>query len=338
MCALALIASALPVPETIHSRFEVRCHTGTGRWGRNIETPGEDPYVSGEYATNFVKGFQESSVDENHLLASACCKHYVANSVEHSTEDGMTWDRFEIDSEVTMQDLMDSYMPAFQSCVEKGRVSGLMCSLNAVNGKPACADDWLLNEVARKDWGFEGYITTDCDGYPQSYQYHNYSGSPEEGVRDMLRAGLDVDCAFGSGIALDAQTVSSALRMGVVTEADVDKALTHLFMVRMRLGHFDRDSALQKIPESVICSEDHAATAREGATQGSTLLKNDANTLPLSKSLATVAVIGPNADLSQAIAGYYGAGHPCAAPLPSKTRFPSMVSEKRSPTRVFLAS
>ena len=129
-----LIAVDFPVLETIiHSRIEVLCHTGTGRWGRNIETPGEDPYVSGEYATNFVKGFQESSVDEDHLLASACCKHYVANSVEHSTEDGMTWDRFEIDSEVTMQDLMDSYMPAFQSCVEKGRVSGLMCSLNAVN-------------------------------------------------------------------------------------------------------------------------------------------------------------------------------------------------------------
>lgn len=82
----------------------------------------------------------------------------------------MTWDRFEINSQVTMQDLTDSYMPAFQSCVEKGRVSGLMCSLNAVNGKPACADDWLINEVARQDWGFEGYVTTDCDGYPQSYQ------------------------------------------------------------------------------------------------------------------------------------------------------------------------
>ncbi len=132
-----------------------------GRWGRNLETPGEDPYVSGEYASNFVKGFQESSVDEDHLLASACCKHYVANSVEHSTEDGMSWDRFEIDSKVSMQDLLDSYMPAFQSCVEKGRVSGLMCSLNAVNDKPACADDWLLNEVARKDWGFNGYVTTD---------------------------------------------------------------------------------------------------------------------------------------------------------------------------------
>ena len=112
-----------------------------GRWGRNLETPGEDPYVSGEYATNFVQGFQESEADETHLMASACCKHYVANSVEHTEENHMTWDRFEIDSEVTQQDLVDSYMPAFQACVEKGRVSGLMCSLNAVNGVPACAND-----------------------------------------------------------------------------------------------------------------------------------------------------------------------------------------------------
>ncbi len=118
---------------------------------------------------------------------------------------------------------------------------------------------------------------------------------------------------------------------GVITEADVETALDHLFMVRMRLGHFDPNGALQQIPESVICSDEHATTAREGSTQGSTLLKNDAKTLPLSKSLGTVAVIGPNADLSKAIAGYYGSGDPCAAPLPSKTRFPSMVCEKSSP-------
>ena len=105
----------------------------------------------------------------------------------------------------------------------------------------------------------------------------------------------------------------------------MDTALQHLFAVRMKLGHFDPNGALQQIPESVICSEEHAATAREGAIQGSTLLKNDAKTLPLSTSLATVAVIGPNADLSKAIAGYYGAGDPCKAPLSSGTRFPSMV-------------
>lgn len=215
------------------------------------------------------------------MMAAGCCKHYVANSVEHSVENGMSWDRFEFDAEVSQQDLIDSYMPAFQSCVEKGQVAGLMCSLNAVNGVPACADSWLMNEVARGDWGMDGYVTTDCDGYQQSYQWHNYSKSPEEGVRDMLRAGLDVDCAFGVGIALDINTVQSALRLGIVKMADVELALTHLFAVRMKLGHFDPPGPLQQIPLSSVCSEEHAKTARAAAVQGTTLLKNTRKTLPL---------------------------------------------------------
>ena len=283
-----------------------------GRWGRNLETPGEDPYLSGEYATQFVRGFQQSEDDPGHLLASACCKHYVANSLEYTTENSMSWNRFEFDANVTQQDLVDSYMPPFQACVEKGEVSGLMCSLNALNGVPACANDWLMNRVARSDWGFRGYITTDCDGYPQSYQYHNYSGSPEAGVRDMLRAGLDIDCSFGSGIALDVNTMRSALQVGMINETDIELALQHLFSVRMRLGHFDPPGPLQSIAPSVICSAEHAVIARNGAAQGTTLLKNQGKALPLnSATLNSVAVIGPNGDLSKAIAGYYGAGRPC---------------------------
>ena len=142
------------------------------------------------YGAAFVDGMEHDPSDPEHILASSCCKHYVANSVEMSTENGLTWNRFEINSVVTEQDLVDSYMPAFQSCVEKGRVSGLMCSLNAVNGVPACANSWLMNDVARKDWGFDGYVSTDCDGYAQSYEYHKntFNVTPEEGVRDMIRA------------------------------------------------------------------------------------------------------------------------------------------------------
>ena len=129
----------------------------------------------------------------------------------------------------------------------------------------------------------------------------------------MMRAGLDVDCAFGSGIALDINTVHSALRLGVITLADVDTSLRHLFMVRMRLGHFDPPGPLQQIPESVICGPAHTAVARSGAAQGSSLLKNvGGKTLPLRRaSVGHVAVIGPNGDLSKAIAGYYGAGVVC---------------------------
>ena len=105
---------------------------------------------------------EESPEDPYHIQASACCKHYAANSMEGSTEAGVTWSRHTIDANVTMQDLVDSYLAPFQACVEKGHVSGLMCSYNAINGKPTCADSWLLQEVARDTWGFDGYITGDC--------------------------------------------------------------------------------------------------------------------------------------------------------------------------------
>ena len=122
------------------------------RWGRNIEVPLEDPFQSGEYATAYVTGFQESPDDDRYLQASACCKHFIANEMEGSTEDGHHEDRQHVDTAVTQQDLMDSYMPPFQACVERGRVSSLICSYNAVNGVPSCANDWLLETVARENW------------------------------------------------------------------------------------------------------------------------------------------------------------------------------------------
>merc|ERR1719420_1168506 len=125
------------------------------RWGRNIEVPGEDPYLTGEYAEHFVKGFQEAPEDPGHIQASACCKHYVANEMDGTTQkDGEHHDRNHFDEKISMQDLVDSYMKPFQACVEKGRVSSLMCSYNAVNGVPSCANPWLLQEVARDAWGF----------------------------------------------------------------------------------------------------------------------------------------------------------------------------------------
>eukprot|EP00658_Telonema_sp_P-2_P054924 TRINITY_DN43684_c0_g1_i3.p1 TRINITY_DN43684_c0_g1~~TRINITY_DN43684_c0_g1_i3.p1 ORF type:complete len:513 (+),score=82.49 TRINITY_DN43684_c0_g1_i3:35-1573(+) len=282
-----------------------------GRWGRNIETPGEDPYLSGEYGAAFVAGMEHDPDDEAHILASACCKHYVGNSVEMSTVDGMTWNRFEFNAAITQQDLVDSYMLPFQSCVEKGQVSGLMCSLNAVNGVPACADDWLIKEVARRDWGFEGYVSTDCNGYPQSYLYHNetFAATPEEGVRDMLRAGVDIDCA---GNSADVNLANSALQHGVIEMDDIDSALRHSLTVRMRLSHFDPPGPLDQISTDEVCSGYAVGLARQGAAQGMVLLKNAASTLPLDAT-KSVAVIGPNANLSQAISGYYGARSPCHA-------------------------
>ena len=113
------------------------------RWGRNVESPGEDPFLVGEYAVHFVRGFQENKADSRYWQASACCKHFVANQLEK-------WngtDRHRFNAQVSAQDLQDSYLPPFKACVQQGKVSGLMCSYNAVNGVPSCANSWLLNKV-----------------------------------------------------------------------------------------------------------------------------------------------------------------------------------------------
>jgi len=278
------------------------------RWGRNIETPGEDPFLTGEYANYFVRGFQEAEEDPYHLQASACCKHYVANSMESTTEkDGEHHDRNHVDSYVSQQDLVDSYMKPFQACVEKGRVSSLMCSYNAVNGVPSCANDWLLTTVARENWNFDGYITSDCDADSDVFNSHHFTATAEETVRDVLRAGTDVDCG-----GFVQQNAKSALDKKLITEDDIDERLKMLFRVRMRLSHFDPVGPLNKIPASVICSEDGVALSHDGVRQSTTLLKNLNGALPLDRSkVGIAAVIGPNANLSKSDSGYYGPSNVC---------------------------
>jgi beta-glucosidase-like glycosyl hydrolase len=277
------------------------------RWGRNIEVPGEDPYLSSEYAINYVKGMEQAPEDPYHVQASACCKHFVANEMEHSTVDGVTWTRHNFDEKISMQDLVDSYMLPFQACVEKGHVTGLMCSYNAVNGVPSCANDWLLNKVAREAWQFDGYITSDCDADDDVFSQHHFTATPEETVRDVLRAGTDVDCT-----RFVCNHAQSALDKGLITEADIDERLKMLFKVRMRLSHFDPVGPLQRIPESTICSDYAKQLSFDGTAQSANLIKNDNKMLPLSKTTAgKVSVIGPNSNLSKSDSSYYGPGNPC---------------------------
>jgi len=271
------------------------------RWGRNLETPGEDPFVSGQYAKYFVSGFQTAPEAPYMIQASACCKHFVANELDN-------WngtDRDHMNAIVSPQDLQDSYLPPFQACVEQGRVSGIMCSYNSVNGIPSCANEWLLKTVLREDWMFDGYVVSDCDADADVFNTHNYTTTPEEAVRDVLRAGTDVDCG-----GFVQKYIQSALNKGVVTMDDIDTALKRMFRVRLRLGHFDV-SPLDTIGLDTICSPYAKEIARDGARQGTVLLKNDHMFLPVNKTeVQRVAVIGPNANLSKSIALYYG-GPPC---------------------------
>jgi len=277
------------------------------RWGRNIEVPGEDPYQVGEYAEWFVKGFEQAPEDGGkHIQASACCKHYAANSMEHTTEGGQTHTRHDFSATISQQDLVDSYLLPFQSCVEKGKVSGLMCSYNSINGVPSCASPWLLDEVARGDWGFDGYITSDCDADDDVFNKHHYYATKEETVAGVLKAGTDVDCTSFVG-----KNAQSALDKGLIDEALIDKRLANLFKVRMRLGHFDPPSPLSEFPMSDVCSDYSTSLSYNGPVQSTSMLKNAGNTLPLAATTKNVVIIGPNANLSHSDMSYYGPHDPC---------------------------
>jgi pre-mRNA-splicing factor SYF2/beta-D-xylosidase 4 len=148
------------------------------RWGRNVEVPGEDPFLTGAYAVEFIAGLQNEQ--GGFLQASACCKHFVANELEKTTQlDGEEWDRRHDNAQVTERDLLDSYLPPFEACVRAG-VSGLMCSYNSLNGVPACASKKLIDTA--KTWGFDGYVTSDCDADRNVYNTHKYAATRAEAV------------------------------------------------------------------------------------------------------------------------------------------------------------
>ena len=258
------------------------------RWGRNIESAGEDPFLSGQYAINFIQGFEHAKETPYPLQSSTCCKHFIANELDNSNGT----DRNHIDVFVPQQDLVDSYMPSFQMCVEEGKASGIMCSYNAVNGVPSCANDWLLGTVLRGEWQFDGYVTSDCDADSDVYYSHHYTKTTSEAVKLILAAGTDVDC--GDFMTNNA---AQALADGNITEADMDTVLKRLFRVRLRLGQFDPPGPLQQIGIDQVCNDYTAEVARDGVRQSVVLAKNTGNVLPLDATkFSKVAVIGPLID------------------------------------------
>ncbi|CAN1250912.1 Probable beta-D-xylosidase 7 [Linum perenne] len=284
------------------------------RWGRGQETPGEDPMVTGKYAVSYVRGVQGDSFHggklKGHLQASACCKHFTAYDLDN-------WkgvNRFLFDARVTQQDLADTYQPPFQSCVKEGRASGIMCAYNRVNGVPSCADYNLLSKTARSEWGFHGYITSDCDAVSLIHDAQAYAKQPEDAVADVLKAGMDLDCG-----AYLQQHSKTAVEQGKLPVSQIDRALHNLFSLRMRLGLFNGDPKEQvfgNIGPDQVCSQEHQMLALEVARNGIVLLKNSARHLPLPKSKSgSLAVIGPNADSGQTLLGNY-AGPPCTLITP----------------------
>ncbi|KAK9134311.1 hypothetical protein Syun_013641 [Stephania yunnanensis] len=250
------------------------------RWGRGQETPGEDPLVTGKYSVSYVRGVQGDSFKVKTLMESTISKPPLV---------------------VTVQDLADTYQPPFQKCIEEGRANGIMCAYNRVNGVPNCADFNLLTKKARGMWGFDGYITSDCDAVAIIYENQRYTKTPEDAVADVLKAG------------------KSSLQQKKLSEADLDRALFNLFSTRMKLGLFNGDPRqlpFGDISPNRVCSADHQALALEAARDGIVLLKNSARLLPLPQTKTnSLAVIGPNADVVKTLLGNYY-GPPCISISP----------------------
>lgn len=262
------------------------------RWGRGMETFGEDPYLTGTMAVSFIKGLQGNHPKYFKVIATA--KHYAVHS-------GPEPDRHTFDAVVDLPDLKGSYLPHFEMAVKEGKVYSVMCAYNRFQGLPCCGSPFLLNEILRKEWGFEGYGVSDCDAVDDIYATHKIVLTLASASAMALKAGTDLNCGKAY-LAL-----SEALERGLINESDIDTALKRLFTARFRLGMFDPEEMVPytKIPYSVVDSPEHRALALESARKSIVLLQNRGNVLPLSKNLKSIAVIGPNANDVEVLLGNY---------------------------------
>jgi beta-glucosidase len=267
------------------------------RWGRGQETYGEDPFLTSRLGVAFVKGIQGD--DPNYFRAIATPKHYAVHSGPEST-------RHKVDIDPSNHDLWDTYLPAFRATITEGKADSIMCAYNAVDNVPACASKMLLEDILRKDWGFQGFVTSDCDAIDDFSQKngHGYSSDHASGSAAGILAGTDTDC----GTAYRALTDS--VHHNLITEAQLDVSLKRLFTARMRLGMFDPPANVPyaSIPFSVVNSAENQALALQAARESMVLLKNDGKFLPLkTDGNHTIAVIGPLAASRLALEGNYNA-------------------------------
>ena len=264
------------------------------RWGRGQETFGEDPYLTARIGTQFVRGMQGE--DPKYLKTAACAKHYVVHS-------GPEADRHHFNAEVSTRDMISTYMPAFEALVREAKVAGVMGAYNRTNGEACCASPYLLQSVLRKNWGFEGYVVSDCGAIQDIHAHHKLTQSPSESAAKAVKAGCDLNCGQTYEYLL------AAVGRGLLSEREIDIALGHLFKVRFRLGMFDPVELVPyaQIPVEANNTPANHALSLETARQSMVLLKNQGNFLPLSKDLDSIAVIGPNADDALVLLGnYYG--------------------------------
>lgn len=272
------------------------------RWGRGHETYGEDPYLTSRLGVSFVKGIQGS--DDKYMKAAACAKHFAVHSGPESI-------RHSFNAECSKQDLRETYLPAFKALVTEAKVEAVMGAYNRTNGEACCASKTLLQDILRKEWGFEGHVTSDCWAIRDINEGHGITSSPAESVGLAMTNGCDINCGNLYEYLLQ------AVGMGYTTEERIDEALTNVLTTRFKLGILDedengnlvatdKDNPYNSIDYTHVDSFGSKEINLKIAEESIVLLKNDDNLLPFNKNnISSIGVIGPNADSRKALVGNY---------------------------------
>lgn len=261
------------------------------RWGRGHETYGEDPFLTGRMGYEFVKGMQGD--DPKYLKTVATAKHYAV----HSGPEPL---RHVFNAKISELDLRETYLPAFRTLVKDAGVYSVMGAYNMFRDYP-CTANPILYGILRNEWGFKGYIVSDCWAVSDYWKFQKFTKDAAEAAALAVKAGTDLECG------VDYKQLVTAVNRGLLTEADIDVAVKRVFTARFKLGMFDPDEMVPyaQIPFFVNCSDYNNSLSRQAEQKSIVLLKNEKNVLPLSKYIKTLAVIGPNADNFESLIGNY---------------------------------
>ena len=292
------------------------------RWGRGQETYGEDPFLTGRMGVAFVTGMQGD--DPKYFRVISTPKHYAVHSGPEPLRHG-----FNVNA--SPHDLEDTYLPAFRATVAEAHAQSVMCAYNAIDGPPACANTMLLRDHLRDAWKIDVYVVSDCAAVADVFAGHHYTPDMAHAAAAAVKAGTDLECGYGQGQAFP--SLVDAVHQGLIKESEIDIALRRLFRARFKLGMFDPPSsfAYGEIPVSEVNSEEHRKRSLHAARESIVLLKNQDHILPLKSGIRSIAVVGPTAEMVQALQGNYN------GPPPSPV-YPLVGIEKRfSSARVIYA-
>ena len=266
------------------------------RWGRGQETYGEDPYLTASIGSDFVRGLQGD--DPKYLKVSATAKHFAVHSGPEAVRDSF-------DAHVDEKDMRETYLYAFHALVSGAHVESVMAAYNSINGTPNSTNKWLLTEVLRKEWGFKGHVVTDCGALDDVFLTHKAEKGPVEAAAAAIKAGVNLDCS-----SILQEDVVKAVQQKLITEKEVDVALSAILRTEFKLGFYDDPANIpyHSYGADSVHNAAHIALALKVAQQSMVLLKNDKNVLPLNKDkIGSIMVVGPNAANSDVlIANYSG--------------------------------